>query len=64
LTLKQTLQYIKQNNLYQKKGKTTGGSARLTLNNENVKASQGDMGLPADQPAIVRGNVKSLKYNI
>ena len=43
LSLKDTLKYIKEHNLYTKKTKVKGGS-RLSLNSDNVKASQGDMG--------------------
>jgi len=59
LSLKDTLKYIKEHNLYQKKTKEKGGSARLTLNADNIKASQGDMA----PEMVVRGNVKSLKYS-
>lgn len=63
MNLKQTLQYIKEKGLYQKKGKAKSGGARLTINQSNIKASQGDMGPPPDGVAKTTGHVKSLKFN-
>ena len=59
LSLKETLKYIREHNLYQKKGKT-GGSARLPLTDESVAANLKDMMPPTMQTV---GNVKSLKHD-
>ena len=59
LSLKETLKYIKEHNLYTKKGKT-GGSARLPLTDESVAANLRDMMPPSMQTV---GNVKSLKHD-
>ena len=59
LSLNETLKYIKEHNLYQKKGKT-GGSARLPLTDESVAANIRDMMPPTMQTV---GNVKSLKHD-
>ena len=59
LTLKETLKYIKEHNLYTKKGKT-GGSARLPLTDESVEANLRDVMPPTTQAV---GNVKSLKHD-
>ena len=59
LSLKETLKYIKEHNLYTKKGKT-GGSARLPLMPESVEANLKDMMPPTTQAV---GNVKSLKHD-
>ena len=59
LTLKETLKYIKEHNLYTKKGKT-GGSARMPLTDESVSANLKDMMPPSTQTV---GNVKSLKHD-
>ena len=61
LTLKETLKYIKEHNLSQKKGKRkTGGSSRLPLADESVAANLKDMMPPTMQTV---GNVKSLKHD-
>ena len=59
LNLKETLKYIKEHNLYQKKGKT-GGSAILPLMTESVEANLRDVMPPTTQAV---GNVKSLKHD-
>ena len=59
LSLKETLKYIKEHNLYTKKGKT-GGSARLPLMTESVEANLRNV-MPPTMQAV--GNVKSLKHD-
>ena len=59
LALKETLEYIKEDNIYTKKGKT-GGSARLPLTEESVAANLRDVMPPTMQTV---GNVKSLKHD-
>ena len=59
LSLKETLKYIKEHNLYTKKGKN-GGSARLPLTDESVAANIRDVMPPSMQTV---GNVKSLKHD-
>ena len=59
LSLKETLKYIKEHNLYTKKGKT-GGSARLPLTDESVAANLRNTMPPSTQTI---GNVKSLKHD-
>ena len=59
LSLTETLKYIKEHNLYTKKGKT-GGSARLPLMDESVAANLRDVMPPTTQEV---GNVKSLKHD-
>jgi hypothetical protein len=48
LTLKETLKYIKEHNLYQKKGKTGGSLLDLPLTDESVAANLRDMMPPYD----------------
>ena len=61
LSLKETLKYIKEHNLYTKKGKgKSGGSARLPLMTESVEANLRDVMPPTTQ---VVGIVKSLKHD-
>ena len=59
LSLKETLKYIKEHNLYTKKGKT-GGSARIPLSDESVAANLRDVMPPSMQTV---GNVKSLEHD-
>ena len=57
--MKETLKYIKEHNLYQKKGKS-GGSARIPLSDESVAANLRDVMPPTMQTV---GSVKSLKHD-
>ena len=59
IKFKGMLKYIKEHNLYQKKGKT-GDSARMPLTDESVAANLRDVTPPSMQTV---GNVKSLKHD-
>ena len=59
LSLRETLKYIEEHNLYTKKGKT-GGSARLPLTDESVATNLRDV-MPSTMQTV--GSVKSLKHD-
>ena len=59
--MKETLEYIEDNRLYEKKTKSkSGGSARLPLMTESVEANLRNVMPPSMQTV---GNVKSLKHD-
>ena len=57
--MKEPLKYIKEHNLYTKKG-NTGGSARIPLMTESVDANLRNVTPPTMQTV---GNLKSLKHD-